>query len=146
MTTYTETIHENKKRSKCECGKQFASKKGLQRHKNSVHAEVKIFFQCHICGLKLSRKDKLKTHQNKHFVKDNTRNNVEENLETVHERKKCFACECGKKNSDKRALQHLENSRHAEVKKTVKCEFCDLTLSRKDKLKTHQDKFCKRKK
>ena len=46
---------------------------------------------------KLSRKDKLKTHQSKHFVKDNKRGNFEENLETVHERKKCIACECDKK-------------------------------------------------
>ena len=94
----------------------------------------------------ICQKDKLKTHQNKHFVKNNTRSNVEENLETVHESKKRFACECGKKISYKRALQRHENSRHADVKKTVKCEFCDLTLRRKDKLKTHQDKFCKRKK
>ena len=83
--------------------KQFASKKCLQCHKNSVHAEVKNVFQCHICGFKLCQKDKLKTHQNKHFVKNNTRSNVEENLETVHESKKRFACECGKKFSYKRA-------------------------------------------
>ena len=96
MKTYNETVHENIKRSKCECGKQFASKKGLQRHKSTVHAKVKSVFQCHICGLKYSRKDKLKTRQDKHYVKNNTRGNVEENLKTVHEKKNRFACECGK--------------------------------------------------
>ena len=142
--SFNETVNEDKKRLKCECGKQFASKKGLQRHKNFVH--VKNVFQCDICGLKYSRKDKLKNHKDKHKEKENTRGNIEKILETVSEKKLVTCNECGKQVSCKRALERHENSAHAAVKKTVKCEYCDLELSRKDKLKTHLEKHCKKKK
>ena len=67
-----ETVQENKKLFECECGKQYSDKKGLGRHENSahaevkkafkcnycdLHAEVKKVFQCQMCDLKLSRKD-----------------------------------------------------------------------------------------
>ena len=128
-------VNENKESFTCGCGKKLSSKKILQRHKKFVHADVKIFFQCQICDLKFSRKDKLKIHQKQPCVKAN----IDENLE----KKKPFVCECGKRFSDKKGLQRHENSAHAAVKKTIKCEFCEVTLSRKYKLKTHLDKHCK---
>ena len=54
--------------------------------------------------------------------------------ETVQENKKLFECECGKQYSDKKGLGRHENSAHAEVKKTFKCEYCDFTHIRKDVL------------
>ena len=71
---------------------------------------------------------------------------MDDNLETVHEKKKPFECDCGKQFSHKKGLNRHENSVHAKVKKRFKCEYCDLAVSRKDKLKTHQDKNCPRKK
>ena len=59
-------------------------------------------------------------------------------------KKKHFECECGKQFSDKKGLKRHKNSVHAKVKKSFKCEYCDLAVSRKDKLKTHQDKNCPR--
>ena len=146
-----------KKHFECECGKQFSSKKTLQRHKNSVHAEVKKVFQCEFCNIKYSRKDNLKTHQQNicqfsvHDKKKrfeckcgdqfSDKKGLQRHENSVHaEVKKDFQCKCGKQFSDKRCLQRHENSVHA--KKVFQCQFCDLKLSRKDKLKTHQEKVC----
>jgi hypothetical protein len=135
-----------KKHIECECGKQFSSKKKLQHHENSVHSEVKKVFQCEFCDLKLSRKDKLKSHKEKvcqFFRKGREKSFLQKaKIETVHEKKKRFECECGKKFAERRGLQRHENSAHAKVKKVFQCQFFDLKLSRKDRLKTHQEKVC----
>ena len=137
----------------------FQAKKNLQHHENSVHSEVKKVFQCEFCNLQFSRKDNLKTHQENicQFSVNKKKKRYEckcgeqfsekrglqrhENL--VHaEVKKVFQCKCGKEFSDKRSLQRHGYSVHAKVKKVFQCQFCDLKLSRKDRLKTHQEKVC----
>ena len=147
-----------KKHFECECGKQFSSKKTLQRHKNSVHAEVKKVFQCEFCNLQFSRRDNLKTHQENicqfsvHKKKErfeckcgeqfSDKKGLQRHKYSAHDEvKNDFQCKCGKQFSDKRCLQRHENSVHA--KKFFQCQFCDLKLSRKDKLKTHQEKVCR---
>ena len=128
-----ETVHEIKKQFECECGEQFSTKKSLRRHENSVHSEVKKVFQCEFCDLKVSRKDNLKTHQE---------NSCRFAKKGKDKSKKHFECKCGKQFSDKKGLQRHENSVHAKVKNVFQCQFCDLKSSRKDHLKTHQEKFC----
>ncbi|MBY9000961.1 MAG: C2H2-type zinc finger protein [Candidatus Heimdallarchaeota archaeon] len=109
----------NKSKFKCEeCGKEFARKDSLQRHKKSIHLKVK--FECPHCDYSAARNDYLKRHIN-----------------SIHLNLRKYVCEiCGEGFNQSGTLNRHILTIH-EKRKPYECTQCNTVFSRKDQLLRH---------
>ena len=102
-----------------ECKYLFHTKKGLRRHKNAIHLNLRPF-NCTECSLDFTRKHHLQYHMN-----------------SVHLKSKPHECDqCSAKFSRKSHLKKHINDVHLNLKH-FKCSQCSTVFSRNSNLKSH---------
>ena len=100
------------------CGSLFKLKRGLNRHLETKHRNLKKF-QCDLCNYVSDRIDNLKKH-----------------VQSVHEKLKPYNCrQCGKGFSMKQHCKEHEESIHDGI--THSCDFCEMTFTTMGHLRTH---------
>jgi len=135
------------------CGRAFAMKEELARHKWGVHlTQRKFICEKEGCGKKFVLRGNLKVHiqtvhQNvrPHSCREEGcrkafafRNDLERHIHTVHRKERNFTCEeanCGKKFGLKSNLDRHRRGDHLKVK--YNCGECNKEFLRKDNLKVH---------
>ena len=102
-----------------ECKSLFVTKKGLKRHSNSIHLNLRPF-NCSKCSLSFNRKHHLQYHMN-----------------SVHLKLKPHECgQCSAKFSRKEHLKKHINDVHLNLK-PFKCSHCSTAFNRNSNMKSH---------
>lgn len=107
------------------CAKSFKSKAALKIHKDSVHADMKIYVNCNFCKAIVQEKN-LKTHI---F-----------NLHTSQGQVRSFICNfCDKKFKNEFLLKRHSEAVHSNANRGViyECVDCSLTFNRQRDLRAH---------
>ena len=139
---------------KCKiCRKVFGHRDYMMKHMRIVHTESKNH-KCYICGKTFACKGDMKKHSRVHddnwFLKcdlcDKSYKHLKalkEHKEAIHEKSDKYKCKiCFKVCTRDRTLKaHMkifhENPGKQVPKRTAKCEFCQIEISRKSYLKVH---------
>merc|ERR1712000_581819 len=101
------------------CNKNFANKRNLQTHINSIHLKVK--FSCEFCDYQSTEKGHLKTHIN-----------------TVHLKLKPFQCdECDQSFGYSSALKTHVDSVHKKIRFHCSFDGCDKSFLSKSQFSKH---------
>ena len=148
-------VHGMGKRLKCDqCDKDFATKRNLTRHIQSIH-EAKEKFSCQSCQQKYTTKDGLKKHilrihQAKTIPCDEckkmfrTRELLNKHKQSVHVLKYFKCCQCNTRFKNKGDMKKHVRSIHEKEK--FSCNVCDFVGHRKDHLKVHVESVHEKKK